>query len=152
MLQRIQSLYLFIVLVLTALMFFLPFADFSVTGNVFVFNFLGIINTQTNDLIVKVLPIVILLSLISFISIFEIFSFKKRMFQIKLGKINIIFLIALVAIEVVTVFGIKNEFNVEDIRFLFPLILPVISIILILLANRAIKKDEEIVRSVDRIR
>ena len=152
MIQRIQNLYLFIVLVLTALMFFLPFADFSVNGNEFVFNFLGIVNKQSNDLIVKILPIVILLILISFIGIFSIFSFKKRKFQIKLGKINIIFLLALIAIEIVSIFRIKDFFNVEDIRFLFPLILPVISIILILLSNRAIKKDEDLVRSVDRIR
>ncbi|MCK5823219.1 MAG: DUF4293 domain-containing protein [Bacteroidales bacterium] len=152
MLQRIQSLYLFIVLVLTAVMFFLPFADFYVTCSKFVFNFSGIINTQTNDLIIRILPIVILLSLIIFICILAIFSFKKRMFQIKLGKINIIFLLALIAIEIVSVFRIKDFFKGEDIRFLFPLILPVISIILILLANRAIKKDENLVRSVDRIR
>ena len=152
MIQRIQSLYLFIVLLLTAAMFFLPFANFSLAGNAYCFNYLGIVNQQTNDLLVKILPIVILLALILFISIFSIFSFKKRKFQMKLGKINIIFLLALIAIEALSLHRIIYYFKAEDIKYLFPLIFPVVSIIFILLANRAIKKDEELVRSVDRIR
>ncbi|MBE9468947.1 MAG: DUF4293 domain-containing protein [Bacteroidetes bacterium] len=152
MIQRIQSLYLFIVLLLITAMFFLPFANFSLTGNAYCFNYLGIVNLQSNDLLVKILPIVILLILILIIGLFSIFRFKKRKFQIKLGKINIIFLAALVAIEVLSLHRIIYYFKAENFKCLFPLILPVISIILILLANKAIRKDEDLVRSVDRIR
>lgn len=80
---------------------------------------------------------------ISGLSVTTIFLFKKRSLQIKLCGL----LILLCTIELV----LFSFFYLERVEFVI-MIIPIVQAIFIFLALRAIKKDEELVRSVDRLR
>lgn len=84
------------------------------------------------------------------LSLVNIFFFGNRKRQMLYNVINIFLNIVLVGLLVYRLYtlpgdGISSE---KDIG----LILPIISILLLWLANRSIIKDEKLVKSVDRIR
>ena len=94
-----------------------------------------------------------LLLLISLNSMFIIFQFKKRMLQIKLAGLNYLLLCGVMVIYYLSIKnanGIISE--VGSGQFLIGFYVPLIAIILNFLVIRFIKKDEALVRSVDRIR
>lgn len=77
----------------------------------------------------------------------NLFLFKKRNFQIQIN----IFIIALLVIEL-AFWGIIIS-RLENInQSVFVLLLLPISILLLINTNKNIKKDEDLVRSVDRLR
>jgi len=142
MIQRIQSLYLLVVSVLFAVLTFTPLADFSIAGK-------EVLITDGSLLICNYLLIsfAAVLAVLAFVSIF---FYKKRMLQVKLSIFNLVLILATYPLMFVYLFfahSIDLDFHLH-IGVLFPLI----SAILIYLAIRAIKKDEELVRSVNRIR
>jgi hypothetical protein len=150
MIQRIQSIYLLIAGILVMLMYKIPIAIFS-SGNV-VYSLFAchIKHPETGDLVLNVLPMAVLPLLSMFLSFFALIKFKNRVFQIKLGKLNILILFALLAVE--SIFVVRLQGILGDGMPQFSAILPIISLLLIIMANRAIKKDENLVRSADRIR
>ncbi len=79
--------------------------------------------------------------------LFTIFQFKKRKLQISLNRISIILLLIAFALHLYLYSSYGEGTNIN-----FTISFPLIQIILIYFALRAIKKDEELIRSVDRIR
>ena len=78
------------------------------------------------------------------LAIISIISFKKRQQQFVLNRLNIlgVFVYRLLTLSGETIVSVKG------IGVLFP----IISIVFLVLANKAIKKDEDLVKSVDRLR
>jgi len=84
------------------------------------------------------------------LSFVTIFLFKKRSLQFILGRVNIILNLILLGVFVyqsLTLSG-ESDFSEKGIEKL----IPIVSIVFIALANKAIKKDEQLVKSVDRLR
>jgi hypothetical protein len=136
MIQRIQTLYLFFSLVISA-------------GLIFVFHLWN--NTEgvkvyatDNYLYLGFFLASALLSLIS------ILSFKNRKSQFIMGRINIILNFILLGIFVYQSLNLSGEINVSEKGI--GILLPIFSIVCLALANKAIKKDEDLVKSVDRLR
>jgi hypothetical protein len=80
-----------------------------------------------------------------------IFLFKNRKLQFVLNRLNILFHLILLGIFVYRMLNLSGgieKISEKGIGVVFPLI----SIVLLVLANRAIKKDEDLVKSVDRLR
>lgn len=84
------------------------------------------------------------------LSLISIFSFKKRKTQFVLGRLNIILNFILLGIFVTQSLNLSGETNVSEKGI--GILLPVFSIVCLALANKAIKKDEDLVKSVDRLR
>ncbi len=84
------------------------------------------------------------------LSIGSIFLFKKRKLQLMLGRINILLNFILLGLFVYQSLNISGETEVSEKGI--GIFLPVISIVLLVLANKAIIKDEKLVKSVDRLR
>ncbi len=88
---------------------------------------------------------------ISILAIVCIFLFKNRKQQIKLSRIAGLLTIAEIVFIVISYFNTielaDGEFNFGYVIFILP-----ISTMLFLLAAKAIRKDDELIRSVDRIR
>ena len=84
------------------------------------------------------------------LSVIAIFQYNKRQNQYVLGRLNIIINLILLGLFVYRSFAIDlDHYNFESgIGFL----IPVFTILLLVLANKAIKKDEELVKSIDRLR
>lgn len=83
----------------------------------------------------------------------EIFMFRRRFGQLKLGMLNLLFIVA--------AFGLQFYFSNKGEALLNPKLegqfqpafyLPTLALMLNLLANRFIRRDEQLVRSADRLR
>jgi hypothetical protein len=145
MVQRIQTVYLALVAIFHLLLFFIPIFtwDKSTSGESGYYHM-----TATYSL-----PFIIIDVLIVLLSIFSISFFKSRTRQRKMVYILAVIIIVFVVLCVLQMFRITTS---SESTFLpsrsFGMFLQLTSIILCLMANRRIKKDDDLVKSVDRIR
>jgi len=136
MLQRIQTVYLLIAAIISA-------------GLIFVFslweNLEGVAMYAQDYLTVFIAFLASgLLSLVS------IFMFKNRKLQFVLGRLNILLNFFLLGVFVYWSLSVPGEIDISEKGI--GMFLPIISIVFLVLANKAIKKDEDLVKSVDRLR
>jgi hypothetical protein len=103
---------------------------------------------QQDSTLLKSIPISFLISAI--LSIVAIFLFKKRQLQFVIGRIIIIINFFILGLLIYLSLNLPGETLVSEKGI--GMFLPVLSILLIVLANKAIKKDEDLVKSVDRLR
>lgn len=156
MLQRIQTLYLLIVVVAMSLTLFLPsMRAISPEGIDYALSTLrgfypveqGGFHLSGVTMWLTITNVVILL-----IALFTIFMYKWRIIQIRFSIFNMMLLIGYYAIFFFTRYVILQQNAMDSTTFSWPIILPLISAILTYLALRAIGKDEALVRSLDRLR
>lgn len=136
MIQRIQTIYLVIsAIIMGALFMWFPVV-LGKDGSV--------IMERNEPLLFGLIFVSIALAIIS------ILSFKKRQMQFVLNRLNIISNFVLLGIFVYRLLTLSGETIVSEkgIGVLFP----IISIVFLVLANKAIKRDEDLVKSVDRLR
>ncbi|MBC7493929.1 MAG: DUF4293 family protein [Flavobacterium sp.] len=137
MLQRVQTLYLILVLLLMAVLpYIFPLWTLK-SGKEFYF--------------MENIIYVILFGLGSTLAIISIISFKKRQLQFVLGRLNIILNLILLGLFVYRSLNVSGEINSVSEKGI-GMFIPVFSIVMLVLANKAIKKDEDLVKSVDRLR
>ncbi|MBE9489214.1 MAG: DUF4293 domain-containing protein [Bacteroidetes bacterium] len=84
------------------------------------------------------------------LSLIAIFMFKNRQTQFVLGRLNIILNFILLGLFVYRSLSLSGETDVSEKGI--GMLLPIFSIVFLVLANKAIKKDEDLVKSVDRLR
>ncbi len=135
MIQRIQSIYLLLVAIIAGLGLYLPL--WKNNENIVEKGF-------ENTYILVLFAIVIILSIVA------IFMFKNRKLQFVLGRFNILINILLLSVFGYYTQNFSGEALVSEKEI--GLSIPFISIVLLYMANKAIKKDEELVKSVDRLR
>jgi hypothetical protein len=155
MIQRIQSIYLSLIAIISLLFLngsFLVFAEKA--GSVIKVTFGGIIRDsvgQGSQLIEKLLPLTIIIILIPTISLITIFIFKNRKIQLRLSLILIIIITVFVIGLIHVSLSINSKFEAKIIPG-FKLILPLLILIISILVYRGIKKDDQLVKSNDRLR
>lgn len=157
MLQRIQSLFLGLIAISMVLFQFVNIwqktsADglemVSLSAMQMVYTKSDIVISQTQTYAIAILAIVVAL-----VASISIFSFRKRMLQLQLGLGLSLLIAALLGVIVYYSFeGQKLISTSNNGNFGLGLLIPTISLIFNSLANRFIRKDEEIVRSSDRMR
>lgn len=136
MIQRIQTIYLVISAVIMGSLF-LWFPEVNgLDGKV--------VMERGEPLIAGLIFLSIILALIS------IFSFKKRQLQFVLNRLNIISNFVLLGVFVYRMLTLSGETVVSEKGI--GVLLPIISIVFLVLANKAIKRDEDLVKSADRLR
>lgn len=86
----------------------------------------------------------------AFFSVLSISRYKNRKAQFMLGRLNIILNFILLGLFVYQSLNISGETVVSEKGI--GIFLPIVSIVFLALANKAIKKDEDLVKSVDRLR
>lgn len=137
MIQRIQSLYLLGVCLvcLGGLLYFFDIfsADFYTKND----QFLPILQSG-------------ILFLSSILAFFCIFLYKNRKKQFILNRIIILFQLVLLSVLVYATLNSFGEKSFSEKSVL--VVVPFVSIVLLFLANKAILKDENLVKSVDRLR
>lgn len=154
MIQRIQTVYLLIAEMLIGALFFVPFAEIAgKDGSIYQFDIKGIYleGIQKAEIIYGSTPLVILWVMSMILILVTIFKYKNRILQMRLATINVFILLGLAGlIYYYVVSSAKILAGVYSLTIY--LVFPVIAAILIYLAIRAIRKDELLVRSIDRIR
>ena len=84
------------------------------------------------------------------LALISIFMFKDRKLQFVLGRLNIILNFILLGLFVYRSLNLSGGTDVSEKGI--GMLLPIFSIVFLVLANKAIKKDEDLVKSVDRLR
>ena len=143
MIQRIQTVYLFIVFLLSAVLgWFLPWLKFDQTSH----NLSGMISSQNLYQIIASASY-ITIGVMAFVSLL---LYKNRTSQLLINRINIILNFLLFGLLIVCFSNVPGE--IFDSMKGIGVWIPWISIVFLLLANSAIKKDDNLVKSVDRLR
>ena len=93
---------------------------------------------------------IIIFIAVSGLTFINIFNFKNRQRQFVINRLSMIFNFILLGFFVYRSLNLSGETNVSEKGI--GMFLPAISIVLLVLANKAIKKDEDLVKSVDRLR
>ena len=82
--------------------------------------------------------------------VWSIFKFKQRLHQFVLNRLSIILNFVLVGVFAYQSLSLPGEASASQKGI--GVVLPIISIVFLVLANKAIKRDEDLVKSVDRLR
>ncbi len=93
---------------------------------------------------------VALFGLSSTLSLLSILSHTKRQQQFVMGRLNMILNLILLGLFVYRTLNTSGETAISEKGV--GMFLPIFSIVFLVLANKAIKKDEDLVKSVDRLR
>jgi len=151
MIQRIQSVYLFVAAVFMLLFYMFPIAVFN-TGS-FSYEFFNCHITHPENLKppVALLPLALMPLFSVILSFVAIFMYKKRKLQMRLGKINMLIIFTILISMIFYIYRIDNML-VSRVKYGFSGIFPLLTFVLVFMANKAIKRDDDLVRSADRIR
>jgi hypothetical protein len=170
MIQRKQTVYLFIAGILMLLTFFAPLARFIGETNsvaLYIYKVVGLVpDIDTGLSPYFVIPLMTTVSLIVLLSFVAIFLYKKRMRQLLIVRFMLLL--------VMTYFGLYFFYYLNTLENLtggFPtydygvnipgsgiqipmlvFVIPLLTAIMLFLASRGIIKDEKLVRSADRLR
>lgn len=144
MLQRIQTIYLIIAALLSGVVaFVVPFWNDINGGIVLLAELL-----QSEAVVYRAVPILFVLSTI--ISVAVMFLYKNRTKQIIGNRLNIVINFLLLGIIVYRLLMLPGEMDISEKGI--GVFMPLMVIVLLALANKAIIKDEKLVKSVDRLR
>lgn len=162
MLQRVQSIFMFLAAIAMIAMTFFPLwekADFE-TSRLITMNAFEVTYDQQNEageMERLGTQNVLLISLGAFLAagvmLFSIFKYKNRMVQVKLNALFSL-LVACTIVGAVYYSFKANELMNPEVpgSYLLGFYLPVVAMFNNFLANRFIRKDEALVKSADRIR
>jgi hypothetical protein len=130
MIQRIQTFFLFLISITSVLgLFFLPPIDFPDLG----------------------LPIPMVLKsyliLTAVLAFLTLLLFKSRKTQLLLNRLHFF-------VQILAAAGLfYGTVNMDDLNVYLPwVVMPLLALILLILSSRFIKKDEDLIRSIDRLR
>lgn len=137
--QRVQSIYLLVAAIIGSTLFGLPFATAPAQPEGMLVD--GAFDINDHIALIILTIVVVLLSFVT------IFLYNNRVLQMNLGKLNIVLLLGLLGLAGYLFYTLPVATSLG-----LGLIVPVVVFVLILLANRNIKKDEKLVRSADRLR
>lgn len=136
MIQRIQTFFLILVAVISGV---LPFVlNLWIDGE-------GVAVFAENELWISVV-----FYISAALALISIFMFKNRQNQFVLNRLNMILNLFLLGFFVYRSLSLSGENTISEKGI--GMLIPVFSIVFLVLANRAIKKDEDLVKSVDRLR
>ena len=156
MIQRVQSIYLILIFVLVGVMSFLPLVIFQTSDHVFYMNlfyFEGVEHLSFAFDLPNIWPIAALAIVLALLSVYSLFRFQNRKQQMLLNMINmlvnfgLLISIFLYADSVASFADVKGEV-IYDVAAYFP----IVTVLLLILANRNIRKDEKMVKQSDRLR
>ncbi len=148
MIQRIQTLYLLISFALFASLFLLPFAHFISGGDEYVLLYRGF--ESNGKMILITYPVAILQTIIAAVTFITILLYKRRTVQMRLIIFNMICMLGFMGLVFFNIY--KQEVELKSVTYGIANIFPLIAFILHFMAFKAIRKDENLIRSMDRIR
>ena len=155
MIQRIQTLFLLVVLLSGIACFFSPFWIYTGSNYTCYVNMFGakqVMGAATFQ-IISTMPVIVVLSISLILTIVSIFYFKNRRVQLKINGYNLLLTVIFIGTIYLWIpYIITDKLPDASYDWQYGLIFPLISLVFILLAGRFIKKDEKLVKSADRLR
>jgi len=158
MIQRVQSIYLLLAAIAGTLTFFLPFAHFIEEGvKLSEYAVFGFFNVQS-DLVESNgpfgFPAWIFSVIIVLVPVIAIFLYKNRPLQLRITRLGFLLNLGYIVYLFFAVDTLYANNYGTDVEVLYHagFYMPVVAIAFLFLAVRGIKKDEALVKSLDRIR
>jgi hypothetical protein len=142
MIQRIQSVWLFLAAMVNGLLFISKLYHYTQ-------------GTTVVDLGVRDsghIALFIVAAIITILPLVAIFFFGDRKRQKGFVWLSIIFTVGFLALAVMKVADVSNSLPAASVQYDFGLLIPILSIILMFLAVKGINKDEKLIKSLDRLR
>jgi hypothetical protein len=157
MIQRIQTLFIFLAFAAFGACFFLPFWNYAGSSPDYVYQVkllsVTLVSGTDQNIILGTLPIIVLDSVTAILALVSLFYFKNRETQIKIINYNLfITLIFTATIFLWIPYMMSEKLPTADYHWQPGLILPLVAILCLVMANVFIKKDEKLVKSADRLR
>ena len=154
MIQRIQTLYLFIVAALCAVSIFMPLAHFAAGADTYSLCAYGLKDAE-GQTVIRTIYMAMLLDAACVLPLVTIFLYNRRMLQFRLCVVEMVLLAGAQIIMLIYCFLSDRMFS--EMAFYarslhVTVFLPVAGIVFSWLAARGIMHDEIMVRSLDRIR
>ena len=146
MIQRIQSLYLLLAALFSAFTLIVPTASLSVAEKVCSLNSLGCSLCGTNAIGMFIFAIAS--SILALVSIFVFANRKKQQKWVNTALLSNLFWYITFAVRI---FSAKSE-NKAEFGFEVGCLFPLLAMLMLFLAKKAIKHDDDLVRAADRIR
>ena len=154
MIQRIQSIYLLFIVLLAGFSFYMPMATLVSADVTYVIDYKGncmILESAESVFQSSVWGITIFALIIPILALITVFLFKNRKLQIRLAYVNIACIVTYYA-SVAAYIIVAAQRLQADWTLHFGVIMPFVCLILLVLTVSAIKKDETLVKSLDRLR
>ena len=162
MIQRRQTIYMLLAAILSALLFFMPLVSFNANDNIMKFTIFGIQNSIESVSLSTdyTWPLVVLTILMTLAPLVTIFLYKKRELQVRLCRLNMLTNIIFVGLVFIyyesdilsVIFAVENDIYILDVAYFIGMAFPLVNLVLEILAIRGIKKDIELLKSIDRLR
>lgn len=137
--QRIQSIYLVFAALTATALFLFPFATAEIQVQGYFQD--GDLDCQDH------LGLMVLSAVILGLSVVPVFVYNNRIVQINLVRINVLSCVVLSALLIYFIREIPHQFRVG-----ISLFIPIIVVLVLAMAIRAIGQDEKLVRNSDRLR
>jgi hypothetical protein len=150
MIQRIQTLYLLFVVILGTLLCFFSPVQFLAQGSTEYISLMAFDKW----------PLAVITLVIPLLALVNIFLFKRRLLQVRLNIMNVIFCLGYYALLALYIaFAVKGYEQIGDTTLANAewylnvwTAFPLVNLVLTMMATRRILKDEALVRAADRLR
>lgn len=155
MIQRIQTVYLLAIVILSGFVIFSPIAELlnNVDKLIYLVDFKGISLVQPTGNIIesRIWALTSVSSVVPILALITIFSFKNRVKQIRLTVINMFFMLCFYIFLILYIWPACERLH-TDWHLQIVSVFPLLNLILSYLAIGAIGKDEKLIKSLDRLR
>ena len=146
--QRIQSVYLLIAVILMVIFAFFPALSFQLGDKTVLY---GALESGRAGLM-HINPLLLtLIILISVLALIDIFQFKNLQRQMTVCFVDIIIGLAMLIAICIQAFYVGNR-DGWTVTWQWYLLLPIFSIVFLMLAHKAMSRDKKMLRDSDRLR
>ncbi|MCQ2204350.1 MAG: DUF4293 domain-containing protein [Bacteroidales bacterium] len=154
MIQRKQTLFILVAMILTGSLMFQSLGNFSGEKGLFEMVFYAlrdITNADQPTVVYYLVPLASLVVLTTVLNLITIFLYKNRPLQMRVCGINVGIQLGLAAIMLYLQMQLASDIEVEWV-FNYTMLLPVLAAVLDYLAYRGISDDEALIQSLNRLR
>ncbi len=146
MIQRIQSLWLFLAAMLNGLLFILPLYRYNYPNMLY--------SPWQYESVRNYIPLFILAAVVTIMPLVTIFFFKDRKRQRGMVWLSIISIFAFIAVMMMRVSNLKNgSLSIAHFEYVLPGVLVTLGgLVFLILALQGIRKDDKLIKSLDRLR
>lgn len=110
-------------------------------------------NTEASQYLApESLMLLILITLSVILSVGSVFLFKNRPLQKKLSLLGVLLSVSILALEVIEVEELRKSLTPVSGLWQFGALMPVLMMVCYILAFTGIRKDEALIKSLDRLR
>ena len=162
MIQRRQTIFMLLSAIISALLFFVPLMSFEANSSVMSFTIFGIenpIDTLTHSQSYT-WPLIVLTILMTVLPIYTLLRYKKRQHQVKMCQLDLLLNIVFIGLVFLyyeadiqkVIAAVEGDAYQLEVAYFIGMAIPLVNLVLEILAIRGIKKDIELLRSIDRLR